>query len=219
MLNKNYKYNLKEQKKNYNFSYFINFKLTNIYINKLNLMLLLNNFFILVQLYFNIFYKYLVETLYYYNYLFFFKDYINFKKYSLLNLFQNNELKSKITLDNLYYLSYMNILVLINTNIYIHLNNNFTNIIFIGHHQNFSNIFLYRFQIPITFFYEMDTLYYNIFGNLILGKFIYSPSLKVYENIDILNFLFKKFKNNSKINIGFFIFLNKIKYYFFFFLF
>ena len=205
--------------KDYNFTYFINFKLTNIFINKFNLTILLNKFFLLLKLYFNIFYKYYVEFLYYYNYLFFFKDQIENKK-NLFYLFNKNKSLLKdnlIILDKLYYLSYINILIIFNSSFQLQNKININSFIFIGHHQIFSTILNYKFYIPISFFFEMDSLYYNYFGNLIKGKFIYSPIIKIYESIDLFDFIFLKKKYKTiKNKINYFLFLNKIKYYFIF---
>lgn len=91
--------------------------------------------------------------------------------------------------------------------------------VFFGHH--YINLITLNFNLicPITFFYEMDTFQYNIFGILIVGKFLFSPNLRIYENNDILDFLFKSknLKKNYKKIQNYFGFFNKKLFSFFLF--
>lgn len=213
-----------------NFLYFINYKLCNLY-NFQNIIILCLNYFQILQIYFKIRFKFLLETLYYYNY-FFLNMNLIFKNLNI-NIFQNLKKTLKKTQDNLYFISYSIILFSINSTI-----QNFSKIkfndlfIYIGHHFLFSIMNNYKFILPSTFFFEMDTLQYNIFGNLISGKFIYSPMLRIYENFDLINFsffnkiylaknnknyiyinLYLNYKKYFKINFNLSIFLKSFKYF------
>lgn len=216
-LNKSFlKKTLLKVKNIYSFTYYLNYKLSNIIYNKFNLNYLILNFFNILKLYYNIYWKFLIDNLYYYNYLFLLLDVSNLEKN--LNFVYKDKLKENIKF-NLYYESYVTVLLNINSSFWFYFLNNVDVNIFIGHHFLFINKNFYKFFLPITFFFEMDSLYFNFFGNLLKGKFIYSPMLKVYENVDFIDYLFNLKKKNKKI-ISFysFFFFNKVKYNLFYFI-
>lgn len=160
-------------------------------------MFIIENFFLILKYYLKINVKFLIENLYYYNYFFLacfnFLDNIFLKKLSLI------QVKSNLYfLDNIYYFSYSIICFSFNILNYTIIKKNIFDLqIYIGHHFLFTFLDLYKIVIPITFFFEMDSLWFNLYGYLITGKFIFSPTLKVYENNDLLKFLF-----NFKINLN-----------------
>lgn len=99
----------------YNFTYYVNYKLTNLVFNNFNLNSLIRNFFIVVRTYFKIFCKILVDNLYYYNYLVTFSDILKIERNRnfLFNKHFNNDFEI-----NLYYESYIFILLNINSSFY-----------------------------------------------------------------------------------------------------
>lgn len=199
------KNNIKNDLKNH-FLYLLNYKVINLY-NFKNILNLFLHYLVIIKIYFKINFKILLENLYQYNYIL-----LNINLLNNLFIFNINK-KFNYIYDFLYFISYNIILLTLNLTLYIK-NILYDLLIYIGHHFLFSLKNKFKFILPITFFFEMDTLQYNIFGNLITGKFIYSPMLKVYEIYDLIYFLFSKnLKLTNKLNININFFLNKIKYF------
>lgn len=194
--------------------FLINSKLSNFYLyNSINFIFLIDNFFKILNIYLKIIIKFVNENLYTYNYLFLVNNNLLDKLFLKKNLvvFVKNTVDF---LDHLYYKSYLTLYFSLNNLNFNYLLNNFFDLsIYIGHHFLFSLINFYKIIVPITFFYEMDSLQYNLYGNLITGKFIFSPTLKIYDNSILIKFLFGKKMINFNINIiSYQYFLNKFKY-------
>lgn len=183
--------------------------------NVINFMDLYIFFFGILLKYFNIIYKILNDFLYILNYLFI----INTNNISNLTLSNKNNNNNKFY-DNLYVDSYPILIWFYNCFSWFFIKKSIDLVFYYGSFGNYLQLYYFDIIFPITFFFEMDSLYYNIFGLLLTGKFIKAPELNIYESLDFFGFFFKKDVNyfffkclNFFFNKKYFIsFFNKVNY-------